>query len=469
MSIVLLILSLGALLQGPVIDEAAAELSAPAEVVSVETIVDDASIETRLAQILETTGLYQTLDLDVRNGVVFLTGHVDDETARAWVVALAGHTEGVIAVSDRIAVREPAMWDLEPAIDELARLWRAFLVLLPRMGAGLVLLLLVSLVARRVAAVLSRPLSSRFESELLKTVIVKFFHIGIWLFGAYLFLRISGLTQIAMTIVGGTGILGIVLGFAFRDIAENFLASVLISLQSPFRYGDTIEVEGHQGVVQRVTPRGTILMDFEGNYIQIANARVYKSTIKNFTANPNVRQDFLVGIGYDASVTHAQEVVMKVLAGHSAVLEDPKPMVLVEQLAPATINLRVYFWVNGQVHSKAKVRSALMRMSLRALEQEGVSMPDDAREVIFPMGVPVRMLDSAPQVLEPAPASVKPAKAPVVLSAKQAAEQAEDEEQRHDDRHDEVTEAEGDLESEVADLNEQARLSRSPEEGADIL
>ena len=78
MSIVLLILSLGALLQGPVIDEAAAELSAPAEVVSVETIVDDASIETRLAQILETTGLYQTLDLDVRNGVVFLTGHVDD-------------------------------------------------------------------------------------------------------------------------------------------------------------------------------------------------------------------------------------------------------------------------------------------------------------------------------------------------------------------------------------------------------
>lgn len=451
--------------QGPMTDELPAELSAPADVVPVKAVVDDASIDARLSQILETTGRYSSLELDVRNGVVFLQGQVDEDADRTWVVELAGHTEGVIAVSDRVAVREPAMWDLTPALDELARLWRAFLISLPRVGAGLVVMLLVALVARRVSGLLSQPISRRFESELLKTVIQKFFLVGLWLFGAYLFLRISGLTQIAMTIVGGTGILGIVLGFAFRDIAENFLASVLISLQSPFRYGDTIEVEGHQGVVQRVTPRGTILMDFEGNYIQIANARVYKSTIKNFTANPNVRQDFLVGIGYDARVTQAQEVVMTVLGGHSAVLQDPKPMVLVEQLAPATINLRVYFWVNGQVHSKAKVRSALMRMALRALEEEGVSLPDDAREVIFPMGVPVRILESTTQALE----LVKTKSPATTLSVQQAAEQAEDQEQRHEDRHDEATDAEGDLESEVADLNEQARLSRSPEEGADIL
>lgn len=451
--------------QGPTTEELPAVLSAPASAVPVEAVLDDGSIGTRLLQILGATERYGELELEVRQGVVFLGGRVEDEADRAWVVALAGHTEGVVAVSDRMAVSGPAMWDFAPALDELARMWRAFVVTLPRLGAGFLLMLLVAAVARRVSLWISRPLSSRFESELLRTVISKFVLVAVWLFGVYLFLRISGLTQIAMTIVGGTGLLGIVLGFAFRDIAENFLASVLISLQSPFRYGDTIEVNGQQGVVQRVTPRGTILMDFEGNYLQIANATVYKSTIKNFTANPNVRQDFLIGIAYDSSVTRAQEVAMAVLEGHSAVLADPRPMVLVEQLASATINLRVYFWVNGQVHSKLKVRSAVMRMVLRALEEAGVRLPDDAREVIFPNGVPVRMLDAEPRAIESPPEGPEPAE----VLALDTALQVEEEEPHQEDRHDEVTDAEGDLESEVADLNEQARLSRSPEEGSDIM
>jgi hypothetical protein len=133
-------------------------------------------------------------------------------------------------------------------------------------------------------------------------------------------------------------------------------------------------------------------------------------------------------------------------------------MVLVEQLASSTINLRVYFWVDGAQHSKLKVRSALMRMALRALEEENVSMPDDAREIIFPAGVPVRMLE------QPVDASGKPQPQPA-----QPAPSAAAEEMREEDRHDEATSAEGNLESETAELNEQARRSRSPEEGADIL
>lgn len=423
--------------------------------VAVEAVTDDARIQERLRRILDTTERYDALELEVRNGVALLSGTVEDEAERAWVVELVGNTQGVVAVSNRVALQEVPLWDLSPAFAELRGMWERFVGSLPRLIAGVFVLFLVMLFASALARLLSRPFAKRFESELLQTVIMKFVLVLVWLFGAYMFLRIAGLTQIAMTIVGGTGVLGIVLGFAFRDIAENFLASLLISLQRPFRIGDTIEVEGHTGVVQRVTPRGTILMDFEGNYIQIANARVYKSTLKNFTANPFVRQDFVVGIGYDAGVTHAQEVVMEVLTGHSAVLADPRPMVLVEQLASSTINLRVYFWVDGSQHSKFKVRSALIRMTLRALEEEGVSMPDDAREIIFPEGVPVRQLAAGEEVQPPAPEP----EAPVL----------EEDDKRDEDRHDEATSAEGDLESEVADLNEQARRSRSPEEGADIL
>jgi small-conductance mechanosensitive channel len=57
-------------------------------------------------------------------------------------------------------------------------------------------------------------------------------------------LRVSGLTRLALTVIGGTGIAGLVLGIAFRDIMENFLASILISMQQPFRASDLIGVAG---------------------------------------------------------------------------------------------------------------------------------------------------------------------------------------------------------------------------------
>ncbi len=450
--------------------------------VAVDAVTEDTTITNRLREILDTTGRYGNVTVDVRHGVVFFEGQVRDESEGAWLGDLAARTEGVVAVSNRVRVPDPPAWSLTPATTELRRIWRDILAAAPRFIIGLFVMFVAGFLLRSILRPLVRRFVARQKSELLKTVTEKLISIAVWIVALYIFLQISGLTQIAVTVVGGTGVLGIVLGFAFRDIAENFLASILISIQKPFRYGDTIAVDDHVGVVQRVTPRGTILMDFNGNHIQIANATVYKSTIKNFTANPNVRQDFTVGIGYDASISRAQEIVMETICGHSAVLEEPKPLVLVEHLASATINLRIYFWVDGNRHSKVKVRSALMRLVLQALNEAGVSMPDDAREIIFPHGVPVRM------ECQPATGAPSPAGETATVDRPPAKEERSDDsvsgsvprrglprqtlpatESAPEESSDESTEAEGDLASETAELNEQARLSRQPEEGADIL
>src|SRR5690606_5762883 len=143
---------------------------------------------------------------------------------------------------------------------------------------------------------------------------------------------------------------------------ENFLASVLISMHRPFKIGDHIKVENFQGFVQDITTRGTVLMTLDGNHVQIPNSTIYKQAITNLTANPNMRQDFLVGIGYDDSIAHAQEVALQIITDHPASLRDPEPLVLVEELGAATVNLRIYFWVNSQKHSIPKVRSAMIRL-----------------------------------------------------------------------------------------------------------
>lgn len=81
------------------------------------------------------------------------------------------------------------------------------------------------------------------------------------------------------------------------------------------------------------------------------------------------------------------------LADHPAVLNDPEPSVLADSLGKSTINLRVYFWLNGREHSWLKVRSSVIRLVKLAFQKHGISMPDEAREIVFPQGIPVTVLD----------------------------------------------------------------------------
>src|SRR5690606_11984013 len=86
----------------------------------------------------------------------------------------------------------------------------------------------------------------------------------VFTFGVYIALRVAGLTRLAATVLGGTGVFGLVLGIAFRDIAENMLASILLTRQPPFRLRDLVEIAGIEGVVQRLTARATVLMSLDG-------------------------------------------------------------------------------------------------------------------------------------------------------------------------------------------------------------
>ena len=228
-------------------------------------------------------------------------------------------------------VPEPSIWDFHPAWIGLLTLWRDFIRSLPFFAFGLFILGLSvgvgMLAARGARAFLHR----RIRARILLDVIARGAGTLVFLFGTYIVLRVTGLTQLALTVVGGTGLIGLAVGIAFRDITENFLASVFLSMQRPFETGDLVEVAGVTGYVQQLNVRTTILMTLDGNLVQIPNATVYKSNLRNFTTNCNRREDFVVGIGYDDSVNDAQEIARKVLADHPAVLHDPEPWVLVGQ------------------------------------------------------------------------------------------------------------------------------------------
>ena len=441
-------------------DEPQAE--APQPQVGVAQTVSDEQIAVRLQRILGATGWFANVGVRVDNGVVFLEGATDDSERKEWATELAGRTEDVVAVVNELAVL-PNPWDFTPAAEQIRDIANATVRRAPLLALGLVLIAASWFIARLTVRGASTLFGARLRNQLLRDVAARVAAVPVFLLGLYLALSITGLTGLAVTVIGGTGLLGLVIGFAFRDIAENFLASVLISVQRPFATNDLIQVAGYQGFVQSVNMRSTLLMTLEGNHVQIPNATIYKETITNYTANPIGRYDFTVGIGYEDSVASAQEVALGVLSEHPAIIDDPEPLVLVETLGSATVNLRVYYWVDITKYSHQKVRSAVIRLTKRAFARAGISMPDEAREVVFPKGVPVQLLsgedfgaaaDAARKSQRArGPADARPPAPPAV-----AAESGES-----------SSAAEGGLISDAPQIKRQAAEARTPEGGADLL
>ncbi|MEC7509709.1 MAG: mechanosensitive ion channel family protein [Pseudomonadota bacterium] len=375
-----------------------------------------------------------------------------------------------------------AISSLSSAQSLLSQLWENFVYRLPGLALGLVIMAAFILLAPHIAKVLVKPLTRTTTSPLLRSVIQRSVSLVLILLGIYLFLFLAGLTGFAIAVVSGTGVVGLILGFAFRDIAENFISSLLLTIQRPFRIGDIVQINDFTGIVQKVTARATTLVDFDGNHIQIPNATIYKGVIKNLTANPLMRGQFVIGVGYDADIQHAQQMAQEITSAQDNVLIDPEPQILIDELGPSTYNIKVYFWVDVEKTSVLKMASVLMRKITQAFLEANISMPDDARERIFPEGM--HIYQASEKDASNARPSENEANELIEITTGQKNVKSLDSEKSSGatENRNERSSAKGagnsrpqeskindDVSSEAHEIREQARNSRDPEAGENIL
>ncbi len=360
----------------------AEERPEPPGIVDVVPQASDEAIAARLQRILVATGWYERPIVRVDEGVVFLYGRVHRQTHRQWAGDLARSTQDVVAVVNRLELIEPSVWDLSPALTGLKQLARTVLRSLPYVVFSLLFLALAWYLAVLATRLLRWATRNRRKNMLLTDVFARGGGILVFIAGLYSIFHVAGLTNVALAVLGGTGLAGIALGIAFRDITENFLASIFLSAQNPFRTGDLIDVGGTRGFVQTMTIRATILMTLDGNHVQVPNATIYKSDITNFSANPNDRMEFGVPIGLNDSISAVQEIGLEVLTGHPAVLENPEPWVVAEEIRNAAVLIRFSFWFDSRKTNGLQLRSALIRLTKRALLAAGMTIQAEQRQLV---------------------------------------------------------------------------------------
>ena len=200
------------------------------------------------------------------------------------------------------------------------------------------------------------------------------------------FLDLIGFQNITSKILAGAGILTFVVGFAFKDIGENFLAGIILAFKSPFQENDLIETENVIGYVKELRIRETIIKTTDGKDVFVPNSQILKSPLINYTIDGFLRNEFMMGIDYSSNLPKAIELIIESVSKTEGVLLDSKkPTVVIDEFAASTINLKVYFWLDTFKSSSKSyhlaIRTQVMKNALLTLTDNGFSLPSSIVEI----------------------------------------------------------------------------------------
>ncbi len=194
--------------------------------------------------------------------------------------------------------------------------------------------------------------------------------------GILVALEIMNATALVGAVLGTAGVLGVALGFAFKETLENYLAGILMSVRQPFAPRDHVVIDGNEGVVIALTSRATILMTLDGNHLRVPNALVFRSVMLNYTRNPTRRFEFDVGVGVNEDLLCAQRLGTGQLGKVDGVIASPPPRAYISSLGDSNVQVRFHGWVDQRTHDFLLVKSEAIRTVKLALEEAGMDMPE---------------------------------------------------------------------------------------------
>ncbi len=180
------------------------------------------------------------------------------------------------------------------------------------------------------------------------------------------------------------GISSVAIGFAFRDILQNFLAGILLLLTEPFRIGDQIIVGGYEGTVEEIQTRATFIKTYDGRRVVIPNSELFTDSVLVNTAFETRRLEYDFGIGYGDDIAEAKRLMRETVDGIDSVLKDPPPEVLLVKLADSTVNLRLRWWIKPpRQMDMLSAQDAVLTAIKDRLTENGIDMPFPTQQILF--------------------------------------------------------------------------------------
>lgn len=279
--------------------------------------------------------------------------------------------------------------------DKLLGWIEGFIAMLPNLAVALLVILAFALLARYAERLVQASAERASVNAQVASLAGVSTRIGLFGLGIFLALGLLDLQKTAMSLLAGVGVVGLALGFAFQDIASNFMSGVIMATRRPFEIGDLVESGGTMGFVDRLTLRATFIRNFDGQFVILPNKDVLQSPLINYSRRGRRRVRVPVGVAYDTDLERAREVAREAIVDVPGLDPEQGAQAVFSGFGGSSIDLDVYFWLDLSLEDAdyLQARSEGVIAIKKAFDEADIEIPFPIRTLSWPEALRIRRRD----------------------------------------------------------------------------
>lgn len=271
---------------------------------------------------------------------------------------------------------------VEPALRKVEGYIQGFFWLLPNLAIALVVFVFFLAAAWAAKGTVIR-LARRRDRNDLGVLLGSFVRWTIIVFGLLVIATIIFPSVEPADALATLGIGSVAVGFAFKDILQNWLSGLLLLYRQPFQIGDQIKSGDFEGTVERIEARATLIKTYDGQRVVIPNADIYTQAVTVRTAFPVRRAEYDVGIGYGDDLDKACHLIREAMRGIEGVEAEPAPEAFPWVLDASSVNIKVRWWSDSRKANVMLIQGLVIGTVKRTLVGAGIDLPFPTRVVLF--------------------------------------------------------------------------------------
>jgi len=258
---------------------------------------------------------------------------------------------------------------------------RGFSAALPRLILALIVIAFFYFLSFLVKAIVRRTTATDSAHRTLQMAMGRIAQGIIIVVGALVAAAVSFPGFSPGNVISALGVGGIAIGFAFKDVFENFLAGILILVTRPFRIGDQIIYDRFEGTVEEIHTRATWIKTYDGRRVVIPNSELFKNSVTVNTAFDTRRLEYDFKIAKFEQIEQAKEVMLGVMQASNDVLPDPKADVVVTAFDSGTVTLRARWWSRSRVSDVLLAQDRVLSAAREAFKEAQIALPSGVQSI----------------------------------------------------------------------------------------
>ncbi|MEM6898185.1 MAG: mechanosensitive ion channel family protein [Pseudomonadota bacterium] len=268
-------------------------------------------------------------------------------------------------------------------LDTLDSMAEGFFARLPQLGLALGVLLVTFIVARILRAILTSVMQKIGMRQALQTLATNLIGIAAWILGFAIAITIVFPSIKPVDLIAALGLTSVAIGFAFKDVFENFLAGVLILAREKMRIGDFIECDDVFGKIEHIQIRESHVRHPNGELIIVPNSVLFKNPVTIQTDKDERRHELLIGVDYDADLNTVRSVLSDALKTCSLVNQDRDQEIVCVGFGGSSIGFKLLWWSQSTPKEQRQSYNEVAFAVWKALLDAGIDIPFPQQTLSF--------------------------------------------------------------------------------------